>query len=1022
MSKPLLSIGMIIKNEMRCLERCLESLAPLRAQIPCQLVIADTGSTDGSRALAERYADILVDYPWNQDFATARNAVLERCTGVWYLTVDADEWLDADISQLVTFLHSEEAKCNDEARVIQRNYADRDLEEYTDFFAARMGRMRDGKLRYFAPIHEYLGYTDRPFAKTIALPRVILHHDGYLEMTPGAVAAKQKRNMVLLRRELERDPTNLRTLKHCIDSAESPAERRRMVERCRQELARQTEDNPLHAGMYQTCARVYWGDEELDALAECLDEWHRRVPDSALYRVDGAFLRASLCYQKDQYAQALEQIQTYEAGIADVDSGADLRCPDRLNAMYAYASPSSRQRMNTIRFHCLCRLERYGEADAFLQDPSLLEMAPRQKGGLVLKVLEFWPQLRQATAFLQAVWDRASEDLAQARKSREYEVCRGWAEDLATMFREHYEKHGDPVLGCFAEMGDRAPGCSARILMTDEPGQLRAQWEPVREWKWIFPQAYLHTLELGVALPEGFYRQNREDLALVAAGLARSGDMKMARITARCLTAQPAPQTLGELVWQLGIVTAALRVRGWDRDVRLGEQLCSAYLALSQMYQTNVWAPEVLCAEEIGYLPAMTRCGWYCGQAMACLEQGDELGYVRALRSALEAAPAMRALVDFLLSHKPKTQAQRQLEELAAQVRAVLAHYPPDDPAVAALKGSEAYRKVAWILDQEDSAAAGAPEEPAAPEEERAFAALGDLCRFSSREQARKTMTECFQNLPAENRQRLAGYWQRFPLWGDGTDQVLDHAAQAFCGHWADFAWVYGRLMDRRSRQTMLAVLRAWRSFEPIPREVIDTRYDDYFDREILRCGEEDVVADLGAYTGDTFLSYVKNYGDNGYRRYYCYEVAPNSYRALQRTTESYPLVICRHKGAGAGPGMMALDAQSEASASKLSQGELPDAETVEVVALDDDIREPLTLIKMDIEGAEQSALRGCARHIREDRPKLALSVYHNFEDLWKLPRMIEELVPGYRFYLRYHGGTGWPSEITLLALPPVEQ
>lgn len=55
----------------------------------------------------------------------------------------------------------------------------------------------------------------------------------------------------------------------------------------------------------------------------------------------------------------------------------------------------------------------------------------------------------------------------------------------------------------------------------------------------------------------------------------------------------------------------------------------------------------------------------------------------------------MRELVDFLLIHKPKTQAQRQLEDLAAQVRAVLAHYPPDDPAVAALKNSEAYRKVA---------------------------------------------------------------------------------------------------------------------------------------------------------------------------------------------------------------------------------------------------------------------------------------------------------------------------------------
>ena len=88
-------------------------------------------------------------------------------------------------------------------------------------------------------------------------------------------------------------------------------------------------------------------------------------------------------------------------------------------------------------------------------------------------------------------------------------------------------------------------------------------------------------------------------------------------------------------------------------------------------------------------------------------------------------------------------------------------------------------------------------------------------------------------------------------------------------------------------------------------------------------------------------------------------------------------------------------------------------------MALDDDIGEPLTFIKMDIEGAEQAALRGCSQHIRKERPKLALSVYHNFEDLWKLPRMIEELVPGYRFFLRYHGGDLWPTEITLLALPP---
>ena len=81
--KPVLSIGIMFKNEIRCLERCLKSLRPLREAIPCEVVMADTGSTDGSRATAEQYADILIDFPWRNDFAAARNAILDRCSGSW---------------------------------------------------------------------------------------------------------------------------------------------------------------------------------------------------------------------------------------------------------------------------------------------------------------------------------------------------------------------------------------------------------------------------------------------------------------------------------------------------------------------------------------------------------------------------------------------------------------------------------------------------------------------------------------------------------------------------------------------------------------------------------------------------------------------------------------------------------------------------------------------------------------------------------------------------------------------------
>ena len=130
MSKPLLSIGIIFKNDIRCLARCLESLAPLRDALPCQLVMADTGSSDGSRAVAEQYADILFDFPWSNDFAAARNAVLDRCTGEWCLTVDTDEWLDPEFGQLVDFLRGKKRNQYDMASVVQRNYQDQQLRTY----------------------------------------------------------------------------------------------------------------------------------------------------------------------------------------------------------------------------------------------------------------------------------------------------------------------------------------------------------------------------------------------------------------------------------------------------------------------------------------------------------------------------------------------------------------------------------------------------------------------------------------------------------------------------------------------------------------------------------------------------------------------------------------------------------------------------------------------------------------------------------------------------------------------------
>ena len=87
-------------------------------------------------------------------------------------------------------------------------------------------------------------------------------------------------------------------------------------------------------------------------------------------------------------------------------------------------------------------------------------------------------------------------------------------------------------------------------------------------------------------------------------------------------------------------------------------------------------------------------------------------------------------------------------------------------------------------------------------------------------------------------------------------------------------------------------------------------------------------------------------------------------------------------------------------------------------VTLDDDIKEKVTLIKMDIEGSEEQALIGAINHIKKDTPKLLIAVYHNHDDLWKLPKLIDTINPNYKYYLRYFGNKYYPTEVVLMALP----
>ncbi len=277
-----------------------------------------------------------------------------------------------------------------------------------------------------------------------------------------------------------------------------------------------------------------------------------------------------------------------------------------------------------------------------------------------------------------------------------------------------------------------------------------------------------------------------------------------------------------------------------------------------------------------------------------------------------------------------------------------------------------------------------------------------------------------FDRVPAETRKSCQDFFNRFGYWGrldpqQGIFEQIELKELALFEHIGEYAWLYERLEDYRSKKTLYSILSNWYRYDfTSTAQTKEYMYDDYFDLDVVSCTPEEVVVDLGAYTGDTVKSYIRNYGEDCYRRIYCYEITPDSFGKLQKNLAGLRDIELRLKGVADMPGRLSLSPNEYASANRL----LPDSEgEVEVTTLDLDIDEPVTLIKADIEGMEQRALAGARGHILNDHPKLLISVYHSNEDLWRIPQIIHEISRDYRFYLRYRGSPIYPTEISLLAV-----
>ena len=210
--------------------------------------------------------------------------------------------------------------------------------------------------------------------------------------------------------------------------------------------------------------------------------------------------------------------------------------------------------------------------------------------------------------------------------------------------------------------------------------------------------------------------------------------------------------------------------------------------------------------------------------------------------------------------------------------------------------------------------------------------------------------------------------------------------------HRRDLEYAYGLLSDDQSRKVFQKTIENKLSGRIGPLFEIET--DERENWKILGIGEDETYMDLGAYNGDTierFLSFTPSF-----RRIIGVEPERRSFRILSGKLEGMENVDLVNAAIGEVEEEVLFS--SAGRGSKVGEGRKVVQRTIDGILGGS----PVSILKFDIEGEEEKALRGGKESISRWKPRMVLSAYHRIDDLWRLPRCIEEYRKDYRWYLRH--------------------
>lgn len=195
----MLSICMIVKDEISVFEKCINSIKEFLGELVTEIIVVDTGSTDGTRELATNLGCKVYDFDWVDDFSIARNYGIDKAENSWIMVIDADEFVvDVNVGVVSDFIKKSMPDVLGE--VFIKSYGDSTGESYSIDQITRI--FCKDKVRYINSIHEIPELIGGVAEKFELLP-ISIDHTGY---TKEVIDEKDKtnRNIKLILKSLQK--------------------------------------------------------------------------------------------------------------------------------------------------------------------------------------------------------------------------------------------------------------------------------------------------------------------------------------------------------------------------------------------------------------------------------------------------------------------------------------------------------------------------------------------------------------------------------------------------------------------------------------------------------------------------------------------------------------------------------------------------------------------------------------------------------------------------------------------------